>query len=64
MEIIMELQEKGDFESYERINRLKTLVLPKGMGEKFKVLIQHKNVENPEIKGLEIVPYQSDRFKL
>ena len=64
MEIIMELQEKGDFESYERINRLKTLVLPKGMGEKFKVLIQHKNVKNPEIKGLEIVPYQSDRFRL
>ncbi len=64
MEIIMELQEKGDFESYERINRLKTLVLPKGMGEKFKILVQHKNIENPEIKGLEILPYQSDRFKL
>lgn len=64
MEIIMELQEKGDFESYERINRLKTLVLPKGMGEKFKILVQHKNVENPHIKGLEIMPYQSDRFRL
>ncbi len=64
MEIILELQEKGDFESYERINRLKTLVLPKGMGEKFKILVQHKNVPNPEIKGLEVVPYQSDRFRL
>ena len=34
------------------------------MGEKFKVLVQYKNVKEPNIKGLEILPYQSERFKL
>ena len=64
MDIIGELQARDDFASYERLNRLKTLVLPKGMGEKFKVLVQYKNLENPQIRGLEIMPYQSDRFRL
>lgn len=64
MDIISKLQEKDDFSSFERLNRLKTLVLPKGMGEKFKVLVQYKNVKNPDIKGLELLPYQSDRFVL
>ncbi len=64
MEIIADLQQKDDFSSFERLNRLKTLVLPKGMGEKFKVLVQYKNVKDPQIKGLEILPYQSDRFIL
>ena len=64
MEIFQKLQEKNDLESFERLNRLKTLVLPKGMGEKFKILVQHKNVPNPEIKGLEMLPYLSDRYKL
>ena len=64
MDIFAELQEKGDLESYERLNRLKTLVLPKGMGEKFKILVQHKNIENPAIQGLEILPYQNQRYKL
>ncbi len=64
MDIFAELQERDDIESYERINRLKTLVLPKGMGEKFKVLVQHKDIENPQIKGLEVLPYMSDRYRL
>jgi len=64
MDILTQLQEKNDLESFERLNRLKTLVLPKGMGEKFKVLVQHKNIENPEIKGLEMLPYMSDRYRL
>ncbi|NPA57831.1 MAG: methyltransferase [Aquificae bacterium] len=64
MEVLAELQERNDLEAFERLNRLKTLVLPKGMGEKFKVLVQHKNVENPIIKGLEMLPYTSDRYKL
>ncbi|NPA51320.1 MAG: methyltransferase [Aquificae bacterium] len=64
MDIIAQLQEKDDYASFERINRLKTLILPKGMGEKFKILVQYKNVENPNIKGLELLPYQSDRFLL
>jgi SAM-dependent MidA family methyltransferase len=63
-DIMMELQEKGDYKSYERINRLKTLILPKGMGEKFKILIQHKNVENPDLTGLSILPPQNDRYKV
>jgi len=64
MEIFEELQNRDDYEAFERINRLKTLVLPKGMGEKFKVLVQHKNIEKPSIKGLENLPYQSERYKL
>jgi len=64
LDILNELQQRDDYESYERINRLKSLVLPKGMGEKFKVLVQYKNVKNPDIKGLEILPYQSERFRL
>ncbi len=64
MEIFEKLQEKNDYESFERLNRLKTLVLPKGMGEKFKVLVQHKNIKNPSIKGLDMLPYISDRYRL
>lgn len=64
LEIYEKLQEIGDYRSYERMNRLKTLVVPKGMGEKFKVLVQAKNIENPLIKGLEILPPQTDRYKL
>ena len=30
----------------------KTLIYPEGMGETFQVLIQHKNVESPELSGL------------
>ncbi len=64
MEIFEKLQEKNDYESFERLNRLKTLVLPKGMGEKFKVLVQHKNIKDPSIKGLDMLPYMSDRYRL
>lgn len=64
IDILNELQQRDDYESYERINRLKTLVLPKGMGEKFKVLVQYKNILNPNIKGLELLPYQSERYRL
>lgn len=58
------LYEAGDYKSYERANRLKTLVLPKGMGEKFKILVQAKNVDSPQLTGLKILPPQTDRYKL
>ncbi|MEJ5172083.1 MAG: SAM-dependent methyltransferase [Hydrogenothermaceae bacterium] len=58
------LYEKGDYKSYEKANRLKTLILPKGMGEKFKILIQSKNIQNPQLEGLKITPPQTDRYKL
>lgn len=58
------LYKKRDYRSYERVNRLKTLVLPKGMGEKFKVLVQFKGIENPRIEGLKVLPPQTDRYKL
>ena len=64
MEIFEKLQEIGDYRAYERMNRLKTLIVPKGMGEKFKVLVQAKNVKDKNIKGLEILPPQTDRYKL
>ncbi len=31
----------------------KTLIYPEGMGETFQVLIQHKNVESPQLSGLD-----------
>jgi len=64
MDIFSKLQEKGDYKSYERLNRLKTLILPKGMGEKFKILIQAKGIKNPKLTGLKNLPYESDRYKI
>lgn len=64
MDIFQKLQENGDYKSYERLNRLKTLIMPQGMGEKFKVLIQSKNIDNPKLTGLDILPYHSDRYKI
>ncbi|NPA12686.1 MAG: methyltransferase [Aquificae bacterium] len=64
MDIISELAEKEDIQSYERLNRLKTLVMPRGMGEKFKVLIQYKNIKEPFIQGIKILPPLTDRYKL
>ncbi len=34
---------------------LKTLIHPEGMGEMFKVLIQHKGVDSPSLTGLELL---------
>jgi SAM-dependent MidA family methyltransferase len=42
-------------ESWEAINErltLKNLILPGGVGETFKVLIQHKGIERPQLDGL------------
>jgi SAM-dependent MidA family methyltransferase len=42
-------------ESWEAMNErltLKHLILPGGMGETFKVLIQHKGIERPQLDGL------------
>lgn len=64
MKICSELQKNGDLASYDRFNRLKVLFSPEGMGEKFMVLIQHKNIEHPEIEALKILPYPAERFRL
>jgi hypothetical protein len=34
------------------------------MGEKFKILIQSKNIQNPNLTGLKNLPYESDRYKI
>jgi len=39
-------------DNYNAILKAKNLFLPEGMGEIFKVLIQHKNIENPCLKSL------------
>jgi SAM-dependent MidA family methyltransferase len=31
---------------------VKRLIMPEGMGERFKVLIQHKGLKNPDLKGI------------
>jgi SAM-dependent MidA family methyltransferase len=33
--------------------RFKTLIYPEGMGETFQVLIQHQDVDSPELSGLD-----------
>ncbi len=54
--VLEELKEPASFEldEYEKIkfNRdLSRLIAPGGMGDTFKVLVQHKSVEKPSLKG-------------
>jgi SAM-dependent MidA family methyltransferase len=44
--------EKGSREAMNERLTLKNLILPGGMGEIFKVLIQHKGIERPQLDGL------------
>jgi SAM-dependent MidA family methyltransferase len=47
---------EGDEDEKERFRArqgLQTLLHPEGMGEMFKVLIQHKGIETPQLTGLE-----------
>jgi SAM-dependent MidA family methyltransferase len=43
---------KGSWEDMEERLSLKNLILPGGMGETFKVLIQYKGIESPQLDGL------------
>jgi SAM-dependent MidA family methyltransferase len=43
---------KGSWETMNERLTLKNLMLPGGMGETFKVLIQHKGIERPQLYGL------------
>jgi len=43
---------KGEEEALNERLTIKNLILPGGMGECFKVLIQHKGIDRPELEGL------------
>jgi SAM-dependent MidA family methyltransferase len=43
---------KGEWEALNERLTLKNLILPGGMGEAFKVLIQHKGIARPQLEGL------------
>jgi SAM-dependent MidA family methyltransferase len=43
---------KGEREALNERLTIKNLILPGGMGETFKVLIQHKGIERPQLDGL------------
>jgi SAM-dependent MidA family methyltransferase len=43
---------KGEEEALSERLTIKNLILPSGMGESFKVLIQHKGIDKPELEGL------------
>lgn len=43
---------KGLYGDIGNTLKMKTLILPGGMGDVFKVLIQHKGIENPKLIGL------------
>jgi len=43
---------KGEWEAMTERLTIKNLILPGGMGEIFKVLIQHKGIERPQLDGL------------
>jgi SAM-dependent MidA family methyltransferase len=43
---------KGSWEAMNDRLTLKNLIIPGGMGEAFKVLIQHKGIERPQLDGL------------
>lgn len=42
---------EGEFERVKRNRELARLIAPGGMGDTFKVLVQHKGVEKPTLKG-------------
>jgi SAM-dependent MidA family methyltransferase len=46
-------QGKGEAEALSERLTIKNLLLPGGLGECFKVLIQHKGIDKPELRGLE-----------
>ena len=50
------LSGRGDMPEFKNRLAAKTLLLPGGMGDIFKVLIQHKGVEPVPLKGLEGAP--------
>lgn len=53
--------------NFETLLKVKNLFHPEGMGEIFKVLIQHKNIENPQLMGLRplcSVPIVNTKTKL
>jgi len=54
--ILEELQSlakrKGELQSTDERLTIKNLILPGGMGDAFKVLIQHKGIAQPELDGL------------
>jgi SAM-dependent MidA family methyltransferase len=43
---------KGEWEALNERLTIKNLILPGGMGQGFKVLIQHKGVDTPQLNGL------------
>ena len=43
---------KGEWEATVQRLTIKNLILPGGMGDTFKVLIQHKGIERPQLDGL------------
>jgi SAM-dependent MidA family methyltransferase len=45
-------EEKEEWEGMAGRLTVKNLILPGGMGETFKVLIQHKGIESPQLDGL------------
>jgi len=57
------LSEEGGALGLKERLAAKTLLLPGGMGDTFKVLIQHKGLEPPPLKGLEGAP-KSELFSL
>lgn len=57
---------KGEEEALNERLTIKNLILPGGMGECFKVLIQHKGIDRPQLEGLrgpfrEIPPFSLAR---
>ena len=45
-------QDKGELEAMAERLTIKNLIFPDGMGATFKVLVQHKGVERPQLDGL------------
>jgi SAM-dependent MidA family methyltransferase len=51
LEIMRQLGESGSARSVERLQRLKTLILPPMMGERFRVLLQRKGLPAAPLPG-------------
>ena len=51
-------------ERENELSAMKQLISPDGMGKVFKVLIQHKEMPRPDLKGLSFRPFAQDAISL
>lgn len=63
-EFMMNIEKEKGFEEYvKRMDVIKHFIMPESMGQIFKVLIQHKGIERPELMGFKYPPFGGLRIE-